>query len=154
MAQEIERKFLVDRDQLPALSAGVRMVQGYIATASKVVVRVRIAGEQAFLTLKGPNRGAVRSEFEYPVPMADAEAMIEQLCDGPVIEKQRYLITHQGHTWELDVFAGDNQGLLVAEVELQSEHEAVVLPPWVSQEVTTDPRYYNVNLLTRPFKNW
>ncbi len=154
MAQEIERKFLIDLNLLGPLGTGTAIKQGYIPTRDKTTVRVRVMGEQAFLTLKGANRGAVRSEFEYPIPRIDADQMLDELCAGPVIDKVRYLIPHDKHLWEIDIFAGDNAGLVVAEVELTTEHEAVSLPHWVTAEVTGDPKYYNSNLLHTPYKLW
>ena len=154
MAQEIERKFLVDFNKLPPLPAGEAIKQAYIDTNSHTVVRVRLIGDEAFLTLKGANRGNVRSEFEYSVPVDDAKAIVAELCDGPSVEKTRYLLPHAGHIWELDIFEGDNQGLVVAEVEMATEHEAVQLPSWVTQEVSGQPRYYNVSLLKKPYCQW
>ena len=154
MAQEIERKFLVNLDKLELPAQGLTICQGYIPTADKTAVRVRIMGDKAFLTIKGENRGSVRTEFEYEVPMSDAREMLDQLCKGPMVDKTRYLIPFADHLWELDIFAGDNRGLVVAEVELDSEDEQPQLPEWVAEEVTGDPRYYNSNLLNHPFKNW
>lgn len=154
MAQEIERKFLVDQDKLGELNCGIAIKQGYVPTSDKTAVRVRVMGDQAFLTLKGENRGAVRTEFEYEIPLDDAEQMLTELCTGPKVDKTRYLITHDKHLWELDIFSGENQGLVVAEVELNHEDETVTLPKWVASEVTGDPKYYNSNLLNHPFKNW
>ena len=154
MAQEIERKFLIDPDKLDDLNCGITIKQGYVPTSDNTAVRVRIMGDQAFLTLKGENRGAVRTEFEYEIPVSDAEQMLAELCSGPKVDKTRYLITHDKHLWELDIFAGDNLGLIVAEVELSSETEEVKLPDWITQEVTGDPKYYNSNLLENPYSNW
>ena len=154
MATEIERKFLVDAGALPQLPIGQHIVQGYIPTADKTAVRIRIKRDQAWLTIKGTNTGMSRLEFEYPVPLADAEQMLRQLCTGGVIDKHRYEIEHQGFVWELDVFAGNNEGLIVAEVELSDERQQPDLPDWVSTEVTDDARYYNSNLMQHPFKNW
>jgi len=154
MAREIERKFLVDESRLGLLENGVAMRQGFIPSAGLTAVRVRIAGEQAWLTIKGENQGAVRSEFEYPIPLADAEQILSQLCSGGVIVKTRYLRRCGAHIWEVDVFEGDNAGLVLAEVELESEREQVQLPDWVTREVTMDARYYNVNLLSHPVSSW
>ncbi|MGH1485004.1 MAG: CYTH domain-containing protein [Cellvibrionaceae bacterium] len=154
MGLEIERKYLVDLSKTGDLSSGQKIKQAYIATVDKTVVRVRVAGEKAFLTLKGENKGATRSEFEYSVPLEDAESMITELCSGPAIDKTRYLLKHSNHIWELDIFHGDNEGLVVAEVELESETETVDLPDWILDEVTSDSRYYNSNLLSQPFKDW
>lgn len=154
MGVEIERKFLVDRSAIPLPERGERIIQGYIPTATKTAVRVRIKGTAAFLTLKGANRGAVRAEFEYPIPLEDAEAMLAQLCEGPKIDKIRYQIEVGSHQWELDLFQGDNEGLIVAEVELAGEEEPFQRPAWVTEEVTGDPRYYNANLIHQPYCAW
>ena len=154
MAKEIERKFLVNHTILAELGEGEAICQGYIPTQGKTAVRVRIKAERAFLTLKGENRGAVRSEFEYPIPISDARAILAELCTGSKIEKTHFTRQHHGHLWEIDVFAGDNAGLVVAEVELSEENEVVNLPSWVEQEVTGDPRYYNTSLLTKPYCQW
>lgn len=154
MALEIEKKYLVDTSLLKLPGEGERIKQGYIPCEGKTVVRVRVKGSNAFLTLKGSNRGAVRTEFEYPIPVEDALAMMDELCQGPKIEKIRYLIPYGEHQWEVDFFEGDNQGLIVAEVELSEEEEEVELPNWVTQEVTGDAKYYNSNLLDNPFIKW
>jgi len=156
MAVEIERKFLVNRASLVLPDNGVSIKQGYLPLASgtKTVVRVRIKGERAYLTVKGANTGASRAEFEYPIPLADADEMLATLCDKPLVEKTRYELMVEGHRWELDVFTGDNAGLLVAEIELSAETESFVLPPWVGEEVTGEPRYYNSSLLSLPYKLW
>ncbi len=154
MAQEIERKFLIDPALLELPAEGETIRQGYIPTSTKTAVRVRIKGGQAFLTLKGENRGAVRSEFEYSIPLEDAMAMLDELCQPPMIDKVRYRIPHAGHLWEVDRFHGENEGLWVAEVELEAEYERVELPSWIRQEVTGDPRYYNANLIQHPYSQW
>ncbi len=154
MAKEIERKFLVDLELLGPLGQGVAMSQGYISSGDAAVVRVRLAGERAWLTLKGRSHGAVRSEFEYGIPAADARQMIDEFCGGRVIRKTRYLRDHAGYVWEIDVFAGDNAGLVVAEVELSDPAEEPPLPPWALREVTSDNRYYNSSLYTQPFSTW
>lgn len=154
MAREIERKFLVDHSRLGPLENGVAIRQGFIPTADLTVVRVRVAGEQAWLTLKGRSEGAVRAEFEYPIPADDAQQILSQLCGGNVIAKTRYLRHCGVHTWEIDVFEGENAGLIVAEVELGSEQETFQRPDWITEEVTEDARYYNVNLLSHPFSRW
>ncbi|OUR67511.1 adenylate cyclase [Cycloclasticus sp. 46_83_sub15_T18] len=156
MAVEIERKFLVDFSNIVLPGNGVLIKQGYLPLASetKTVVRVRIKAERAYLTVKGANVGASRAEFEYQIPLADAEEMLANLCDKPLVEKTRYELMVEGHCWELDVFVGDNEGLVVAEVELAAETESFVLPSWVEKEVTGDPRYYNSSLLALPYKLW
>jgi adenylate cyclase len=154
VGQEIERKFLVDPEKLGNLGEGESLQQGYVATAGSATVRLRVAGERAWLTLKGPTVGTVRSEFEYPVPPADARAMIAELCDGPLIVKTRYRREHAGHTWEIDVFEGHNSGLVLAEVELEQADEAVELPDWITVEVSGDPRYFNSYLARHPWPTW
>ena len=152
MATEIERKFLVTGSAWRSPN-GQRIVQGYLNRDKARTVRVRIAGPQAFLTIKGATTGATRAEFEYPIPLADAEALLG-LCDGPRIDKVRHRVAFGGLLWEVDEFLGDNAGLVVAEVELASEGQTVTLPPWVTEEVTTDSRYYNSSLATHPFNRW
>lgn len=154
MPVEIERKFLIDLEKVGPLQNGMAIKQGYVPTSTKTAVRIRIKQEQAFLTLKGANKGATRSEFEYEIPMVDAEAMLAELCEGPIIDKTRYVIRHEDHDWEVDVFYGDNQGLVVAEVEMMSEGERVALPDWVTHEVTGEVKYYNSSLLANPYKDW
>jgi CYTH domain-containing protein len=153
MAVEIERKFLVLGDAWRALGNPVPYAQGYLARGNGVTVRIRIAGEKAFFTVKGPVEGISRPEFEYPVPLGDAREML-QLCKDPVISKTRTRIPHDSHVWEVDEFGGENQGLIVAEIELSSPDEEISLPPWVGTEVTGDPRYYNSNLAVHPFRVW
>jgi adenylate cyclase len=154
MGIEIERKFLVTgdgwRDQV---SARTRFSQGYLSRDPARTVRVRIAGEAAFLTIKGTTQGATRAEFEYEVPLADAQQLLA-LCDGPVVEKVRHLCPYEGMTWEVDEFLGANAGLVVAEIELVSETQAFAHPAWLGNEVTGDGRYVNANLAVRPFKSW
>ena len=154
MGIEIERKFLIDTDRLPPLSNGYTIKQGYIQTVDHTTVRVRIRDQEAFLTIKGKSVGASRLEFEYPIPLQDANDMLEALCQSSVIEKMRYLVEHEGHTWEVDVFEGSNKGLVVAEVELDSKGEAFALPRWVTEEVTNDVRYFNSNLVEHPHCDW
>lgn len=154
MAKEIERKFLIDASKLNIPSEGKEIKQAYIATADNCVVRIRVQDNCAMLTLKGENKGISRSEFEYEIPVSEANEMIAELCTGSVIEKTRYLIRHEDHMWELDVFYGDNEGLVVAEIELKSEEEKFSIPTWVSKEVSGDPKYYNSSLLENPFNSW
>ncbi len=154
MAKEIERKFTVDTNKWHPEDAGVRVRQGYLPTTGRTAVRVRISGDLAWLTIKGENKGAVRSEFEYPIPPADALQILDELCQRPFIDKTRYLVSHAGATWEVDVFDGENEGLVIAEVELASENQEIELPPWALMEVTDDPSYYNVSLIKYPFKKW
>ena len=153
MGIEIERKFLVrDRAFLDDV-AGVTYRQGYLSTDPDRTVRIRRAGEHGYVTVKGRSHGATRAEFEYEIPVADADAMLA-LCIPPVIEKIRHRVEHAGRTWEVDVFGGANEGLVVAEVELPSEDAVVDVPDWIGDEVTDDPRYFNANLIAHPFRDW
>lgn len=154
MADEIERKFLVDTTTWRPRADGVHLVQGYLSAHPERVVRVRIAGTAAKLTIKGLTTGIRRVELEYDIPLADAELMIASLCERPLIDKHRYTEQVGAHTWEVDVFHGDNDGLVIAEVELASEDERVELPAWVGAEVSSDPRYYNANLIAAPYSTW
>ena len=154
MAREIERKFLVKTGAWTPQGAGTHFRQGYLNSQKERVVRVRIQGGQATLTIKGPTAGITRSEFEYPIPLDDAAVLLETLCEQPVIDKHRHVEQHGGHTWEIDVFHGDNEGLVVAEVELASEHDALTLPSWAGADVSSDPRYFNSNLLKHPYSRW
>lgn len=152
MAIEIERKFLVRNTAFLQHQTGTAFKQGYL-NREGVTVRVRVAGEQAFLTIKGKTRGLSRSEFEYPIPIADAKQMLA-LCALPAIEKTRYLIDHADKCWEVDVFHGANQGLIIAEVELDNENESLTLPDWVGREVSHEARYFNSQLASHPFCQW
>ncbi|MGC9324880.1 MAG: CYTH domain-containing protein [Desulfomonilia bacterium] len=154
MAKEIERKFLVDMERLQPHGRGVDIRQGFIPTEGHTVVRIRITGEEAYLTIKGKSTGPVRSEFEYPIPVSEASEMLNELCERPFIDKTRYSLNFSGNTWEVDVFHGENEGLVIAEIELRSEDQAIDLPPWVSREVTGDPRYFNVHLVKHPYTTW
>lgn len=154
MAIEIERKFLVKGDAWKAAAVGVLYRQGYLSTDKARTVRVRIAGERAFLTVKGLATGLARAEFEYEIPLADAAEMLDQLCMTPLIEKRRYTVAYQGLSWEIDEFLGANLGLVVAEVELDSADQAIDLPDWVGQEVSDDVRYFNSSLIAHPFFSW
>ena len=153
MGVEIERKFLVREMGFLADVAGIPYRQGYLSTDPDRTVRIRRAGSHAFVTIKGRSHGAMRAEFEYEIPLDDAEALLA-MCIPPVIEKVRYRVEHAGRTWEVDIFAGVNDGLVVAEIELPSEDAVVDLPSWVGDEVTGDPRYFNANLITRPYRDW
>lgn len=153
MAVEIERKFLVSNTQFLLGLEGTEFKQGYL-NREGATVRVRVAGEKAFLTIKGKTQGISRAEFEYPIPIKDAEAMLTTLCALPPIEKTRYLINHANKCWEVDVFHGANQGLIVAEVELNSENEAFALPEWVGADVSHETRYFNSQLANHPFCQW
>ncbi|MBW4493549.1 MAG: CYTH domain-containing protein [Oscillatoria princeps RMCB-10] len=154
MATEIERKFLVRGDGWRGLAEGTYYCQGYIPTKEGRTVRVRIAGERGYLTIKGATVGNTRAEFEYPIPVEDAREILETLCERPYIEKTRHKIVVGKLTWEVDEFAGENQGLILAEVELTEENQEVVLPDWIEKEVSGDARYFNSNLAKNPFKHW
>jgi adenylate cyclase len=154
MATEIERKFLVKDDGWRGLGTGSHYRQGYLSTDPERTVRERVAAGKGYLTIKGKTMNAARSEYEYAIPVQDAEAILDELCERPLIEKTRYRIDHEGLVWEVDEFEGENAGLVIAEVELASADQMVVLPAWVGEEVTADPRYYNANLIANPFSRW
>ncbi len=155
MALEIERKFLVTSQAWRQSSTRSRHFrQGYLARADRASVRVRSDGEQAWLNIKAAVAGASRAEFEYPVPIGDAEVMLTTLCADALVEKTRFWVPYAEHTWEVDVFEGANAGLVVAEVELGAVDEPVALPPWVGREVTEDVRYYNNYLAMKPYATW
>ena len=154
MAREIERKFLVKGDGWRNLASGVVYRQGYLNSAKERIVRVRTAGDKAFLTIKGITVGASRLEYEYEIPTSDCNVMLDTLAEKPLIEKKRYKILFDGNTWEVDEFFGDNAGLIVAEVELHAEDQAFDKPEWVGEEVTGDPRYFNSNLVRHPYRKW
>ena len=152
MGVEIERKFTVRADFCPQ-GAGTEMAQGYLSRDPQRTVRVRLAGGRGYLTVKGETRGMVRAEYEYEIPPSDARAMLA-LCDPPLVEKTRYVVDAAGRRWEVDVFHGANDGLVVAEVELPSEMAEVTLPAWVEREVTGEKRYYNSSLIVHPYHSW
>jgi len=155
MGLEIERKFLVHKDLWTALatSGAEKIVQAYLVNSPEKTVRVRIKGDQGFLTIKGISTGATRAEFEYSIPVKEAEELIS-LFSLPLISKTRTTLVYAGKTWEVDVFEGENEGLIVAEIELQSESETFDLPPWADKEVTEDINYYNSRLMTHPYTQW
>lgn len=153
MAQEIERKFLVTGDTWRQVD-GTLYRQGYLNTIKERTVRVRRKGEQGYLTIKGETVGATRLEFEYEIPADDADQMLDVLCERPLIEKKRYKVEHQGLIWEVDEFFGENEGLILAEVELTHEDQSVPKPNWIGEEVTDDPRYFNANLVNHPYRQW
>ncbi len=152
MGVEIERKFLVQGEGWKQ-GQGQYLNQGYLSRDPARTVRVRIAGESAWLTIKGASVGASRAEFEYPIPLGDAQALLK-LADGPCVEKIRYIVPHAGMNWEVDEFLGANVGLVVAEIELQNESQTFESPPWLGSEVTEDPRYFNSQLAAHPFTHW
>jgi len=154
MAIEIERKFLVKGDDWRHTASGAHFRQGYLSTEHERSVRVRVIADIGYLTVKGATVGAARPEFEYVIPVDDAHAMLDRLCLRPLIEKTRYTLEYQGLVWEIDEFEGENTGLVVAEVELESEDQPISLPGWIGEEVTGDPRYYNANLVANPYLKW
>jgi len=155
MPTEIEKKFLLKndnwRDQVKS-SRNIR--QGYLGSMAKASVRIRLDGDNANINIKSADLAMVRQEYEYPVPVDQALEMLETLCESPQVDKIRHLVDYAGHTWEIDEFFGDNAGLVVAEIELNSEDEDFEIPEWLGEEVTDDGRYYNVNLVQNPYKNW
>lgn len=155
MAKEIERKFLVKSQGWQAhVQRAVKYRQGYLNDAQQCSIRVRVGGDQAYLNIKSATLGIQRLEYEYAIPVQDANEMLDRFCQGASVEKTRHYVKEQGRTWEVDVFEGDNVGLVVAEIELDHEDEQFPLPPWVGHEVSDDPRYYNVCLVKHPFKHW
>jgi CYTH domain-containing protein len=154
MGKEIERKFLVRGEAWKSLARGTAYRQGYLNSAKERTVRIRTIADRAFLTIKGLKVGATRVEYEYEIPPADCNAMLDTLAEKPLIEKNRYKVPFGGFTWEIDEFYGDNQGLVVAEVELDSEGQNFEKPEWIGLEVTSDPRYFNSNLIKHPYKRW
>ena len=154
MSREIERKYRVKGDGWRDHGAGVPYRQGYLSTVAERTVRVRLIRDKGYLTIKGITVGATRAEYEYEIPADEAGEMLDNLCERPLIEKTRYRVEHQGLTWEVDEFDGDNTGLIIAEVELDEEDQAIVLPDWVGEEVTDDARFYNANLIANPYTTW
>jgi len=155
VAREIERKFLVVNDDWRRqVHRSLEMRQGYMAAGGRSSVRVRLSGDQAWLNIKSRTVGVERHEYEYEIPAADGREMLEGLCEGPLIEKTRHEVPVAGHLWEVDVFEGDNAGLVVAEVELGRADEPFVKPGWAGEEVSHDPRYYNAALVSHPYRDW
>lgn len=155
MGTEIERKFLVTSDAWrEAASRRQRMRQAYLANSRSASVRVRVAGGKAWLNIKGATIAAVRDEFEYEIPLADGEALLSRLAATESIDKTRYWVRHEGYEWEVDEFHGENQGLIVAEIELADAAEQFPRPDWLGLEVTELARYYNVSLVDRPYRDW
>ena len=153
MGIEIERKFLVSSNEWRTLGVPVHYAQGYLVSDGYRTVRIRVAGESAFLTIKGTTKGYSRPEFEYGIPVEEAIEMFK-LCSLPVIEKYRTKVLFQGKIWEVDEFQGENKGLIMAEIELKAETESFSIPTWIGKEVTGDYRYLNSRLAVNPFKNW
>jgi adenylate cyclase len=156
MGTEIERKFLVKDETLAFLggAAGKKILQGYISSSDHVSVRVRTKGDKAYMTVKGPTNGISRDEFEYEIPLGDAVEMLDKVCPAGKVLKTRYEIPRGGHVWEVDVFEGENEGLVVAEIELGGADEAFERPDWLGDEVSHDHRYLNSLLAVTPYKNW
>ena len=155
MGIEIEKKFLLRNDNWRQhADAGTLFKQGYLSGSEKSSGRGRIEGDKANLNIKRATLGISRQEFEYPIPLEDAQILLETLCQKPLIEKVRYHVSYADHIWEIDVFEGDNAGLEVAEIELADEDEAFDRPDWLGEEVSDDPRYYNVSLVKHPFCDW
>lgn len=152
--REIERKFLLVDTTFLAGERGTRIAQGYLASTECATVRVRMTEGQAWLTIKGRSEGIARTELEYEIPPEHAQLVLEEMCISAIIDKTRYRVSHGGHVWEIDVFHGDNAGLVIAEIELRNENEPFECPSWLGVEVTQDPRYYNANLATHPFRAW
>ncbi|MFT3822627.1 MAG: CYTH domain-containing protein [Chitinophagaceae bacterium] len=155
MALEIERKYLVQHNKWNAIEkpTGHRIRQGYILTDPEKTIRVRLKDDKGFLTIKGLTAGATRAEYEYEIPAKDAEELLDKFSESE-LAKVRYNISFGNKTWEVDVFTGDNDGLIVAEIELQSEDEQFALPGWIDKEVTGEAKYYNANLTITPYKLW
>ena len=154
MGKEIERKFLMKGDGWRKLAKGISYRQGYLSTVKERTVRVRTIGEDGFLTIKGITVGATRAEYEYKIPAAEADEMLTNLCEKPLIEKNRYKISQGDLVWEIDEFFGDNKGLTVAEIELKDENQPFTKPDYIGEEVTGDPKYFNSNLTKNPFTKW
>ena len=153
MAQEIERKFLVVGEDWLKGAKGELYIQGYLSTTSGKTVRVRVANNRGWLTIKGKTQGITRPEYEYEVPLKDATEMLE-MCEQPIIEKIRYKVEYAGKIWEVDVFGKENSGLVVAEIELKSEDEKFKTPSWVGKEVSGEKKYSNSSLTKEPYKSW
>ena len=153
MALEIERKFLVTGNDWRK-GQGTMYRQGYLNSDKNRNVRVRVIGDRGYLTIKGISKGATRVEYEYEIPKAEADAMLYDLCHKPIIEKKRYKIDFKGFLWEVDEFFGVNQGLVIAELELESEDQVFTKPEWIGEEVTGDPKYFNANLIHCPYRKW
>jgi len=154
MGKEIERKFLVKGEEWKAAARGIVYRQGYLSSIKERVVRVRTIEDKGFLTIKGITKGVSRSEFEYEISVEDADTMLDDICEKPLIEKKRYKIPVHGLVFEVDEFFGENAGLIVAEVELTDEKQKIEFPPWIGPEVSGDPRYFNSNLIKHPFTKW
>ena len=155
MGLEIEKKFLLKEDSWKKqIASSTYYRQGYISSEAGRAVRIRTMENKAYLTIKGKTIGAVRNEHEYQIPYEDAIEMLDYLCEKPIIEKTRHKIMHKNLLWEIDEFEAENKGLIIAEVELEDEYQQIDLPPWIGEEVTTQEKYYNANLIKNPFSTW
>ena len=154
MAKEIERKFLVKGDTWRKDASGVYYRQGYLLKNNKISVRVRVTDKHGYLTIKTWVSGITRLEYEYPIPLVDAEELLDKLCEKPIIEKTRYSVQYRGMVWEVDEFQGENKGLMLAEVEIKDENQTIDLPSWVGREVSDSAKFYNANLVKYPFNTW
>jgi adenylate cyclase len=154
MGIEIEKKFLLKGGEWKQLAVGIAYRQGYLNSVKERTVRVRTINDNGFLTIKGVSVGATRLEYEYEIPLEDAQALLDELCEKPLIEKNRYKADFGGFIWEIDEFFGENDGLIVAEIELESEDQSFDKPQWVGEEVTGDTRYFNSNLIKNPYSQW
>ena len=154
MSKEIERKFLVKPEYWHLFQKGKLYYQGYLFSDNNKVIRVRIIDDKGFLAVKSKLSGITRDEFEYEIPFSDAQYILKNLCIRPIIEKYRSEVFISDLRWEVDKFVGENEGLVMAEIELEDEKQSIILPEWVDREVTADSRYYNSNLAENPFCNW
>ncbi|MEO5329746.1 MAG: CYTH domain-containing protein [Magnetococcus sp. THC-1_WYH] len=154
MAIEIERRFLVENDSWRQGVSATSLKQGFLSTDKERVVRVRLEGDRGTLTIKGLTQNSTKKEFEYAIPAQDAWELLDSLCLKPLIEKQRFRIMYAGFLWEVDVFAGENRGLVIAEIELDRVDQPFAKPPWLGREISDDPRYFNANLGQNPYCRW
>jgi len=154
MGKEVERKFLVKDSSYKNLCSGKLFKQGYLLSNLDKTVRVRLIDNKGFITIKSKISDLARDEFEYEITFTDAEEILQKICEKPIIEKTRYTYNYKGHTWEIDEFHGENEGLIVAEIELEDENESFEMPEWIGEEVTFDSRYINSYLVKNPYKNW
>ncbi len=154
MAKEIERKFLVLNDDYKKGSEGILYKQGFLNTHKERVVRIRLVGKKGYLTVKGLTSNISRCEYEYEIPFDEAEHMLNEICEKPIIIKKRYKIPRESFVWEVDEFLEDNKGLVIAEIELEHEGQEFPIPSWLGKEVSGDPKYYNANLVRFPYLKW
>ena len=154
MGKEIERKYLVNEDEAWRSVPGTIYRQGYLSTVKERTVRVRTIGEKGYLTIKGITVGATRLEYEYEIPVDEADELLNELCERPLIEKRRRVLSYEGNVWEIDEFFGENAGLILAEIELEEEEQSFALPGWIAKEVTDDARFFNANLVSFPYSQW